>query len=273
MRKKRLSQDQAPRTLLSVDRTPNLTVLRLHERESLAGADLNLLAGLWDFWKEELREPRPVVVILAPPDLLSQRSLERLLRGPTATGRLATKEVSGRIIREANVIHRFIEKVRRVDSFVVGVVGGEVALPLAAPLLACDYRVVSSDTSFVNTTQSLPCAPLNCLPWLLTQLVGGARASQLLLDVPRMAAEDAHDLGLVNYIASPARLEEEVLEIAERLGSLPLATLVSLKRSIIASGDDFRAYARQEQTLTQSQAFSHWNTKKGGDLENPHSRS
>ena len=245
----------------SVERLPGTTVLRFHERESLAGADLGLLDGLWDFFDDEIRDPSPVVMVLAPPGLLSPRSFERLLGGPTAKNGLAATEVSDRIIREENVIQRFIENVRKLDSFFVGVVGGEVAFQLAAPLLACDYRIVSSDTVFVNTTQSLPRAPLNCLPWLLARLVGGAKASQLMLDVPRLSAVDAHALGLVNHITAPDRHEGEALEVTERLSSLPRATLVSLKRAIVASSDDFHTYVRQELRLMQRLAVPHWKEK------------
>ncbi len=250
--------DRDRRRAFSVKRLPGMTTLLFHERESLAGADLGLLDGVWDFFGDESREPSPIIVVLAPPDLLSPRSLERLVGGLAGSSSLPETEVSGRITREENVIRRFIESVRGLDSFVVGAVGGEVAFRLAAPLLACDYRIVSSDTVFVNTTQRLPRAPLNCLPWLLARLVGGAKASQLLLDVPRLSAADAHALGLVNHITTSYRLEGEALEVAERLGSLPRATLVSLKRAIIASSEGFETYTQQELALTQQVASPYW---------------
>ncbi len=242
----------------SVERLPKTTVLRFHPRESLAGSDLGLIHGLWDFFEAERREPSRVLVVLAPPDLLSPRSLERLLGSPDSAGSMTANEVSNRILREENVIQRFIENLRELNSFVVGVVGGEIAFPLAAPLLACDYRIVSSESVFVNTTQTLPRAPLAGLPWLLAKMVGGARASQLLLDVPRLVAKDALELGLVNHVTAPGHLEREALDVAERLGSLPRATLVSLKRAIIASSEDFQTYHQQELTLTHELASAYW---------------
>ena len=44
--------------------------------------------------------------------------------------------------------------------------------------------------------------------------------------------------------------EEEALEVAERLVSLPRLTLVRLKRSIIASCEDFATYMERERTWT-----------------------
>ena len=73
---------------------------------------------------------------------------------------------------------------------------------------------------------------------------------QLLLDVPRLSGADAHDLGLVNHVTAPDRFEEEALEVAERLASLPRLTLVRLKRSMIASCEDLPTYLEREQTWT-----------------------
>jgi len=268
---KKKSKDPARSWKFSVERSRRTTVLSLHEWESLAGADLGSLDGLWDFFAEEKRKPSRVIVFVAPPCLLRPRSLARLLGDPDAGSDVPSVEVSKRILREENVNQRFIENVRGLDSFVVGVADGEVALRLAAPLLACDYRIVSSGTVLVNTTQKYPRAPLNCLPWLLAEMVGGARASQLLLDVPRMSADDAYALGLVNHIAAVDRLKEEALEIADRIGSLPRATIVSLKRAMIATSVGFESYRQKELALTQKIASSHWEEEQGGSHENRHS--
>ena len=254
-RRVQTNRDSGP--AFSVERTRERTVLRFHPRDSLAGADLGLLHGLWDFFEKERREPSRVLVVFVPPGLLSPQSLERLLVGPDATGSLTATEISDRIIREENVIQRFIENVRELESFVVGVVDGEIAFQLAAPLLACDYRIISSGSVFVNTTQALPRAPLAGLPWLLAKLVGGARASQLLLDVPRLSAEEARELGLVTHVTEPGQLEAGALEVADRLGSLPRATLINLKRAIIASSEDFQAYQQKELALTHHLASAY----------------
>ena len=213
---------------------------------------------MWDFLEEESGDPKPILVVLAPPDLLGPTTSSGFSAARTPTSSLTVSEIRARIIREENVIQRFIKGVRRLDSFVIGVVGGDVALPLAAPLLACDYRIVSPDTTFVNTTQTLPRAPLGCLPWLLANLLGGAKATQLLLDVPSLTAEDALTLGLVNHVTAPDRLEEEAFEVADRLGSLPRATLMGLKRSMTASSDDFTSYLNQELALTEQLASPRW---------------
>jgi len=241
----------------SVEQSPEMTVIRLHERDSLAGEDPRLIAGLWDFLDREARAPRPVMVALAPPGLLDPSSLERLVgrpddwEGPTAT------EIGRRIVREQNVIQRFVQTIRELDSFVVGVVAGNVALQLAAPLLACDYRIVAADTVFVNTTRSFPRTPLGCMPWLLTRIVGSSNATRLLLDVPSLSADEALSLGLVNHVAAHDRLESEALEIAGRIASVSHAALFALKRAMTASADDFSSYLREERATVERISSHH----------------
>jgi nucleotide-binding universal stress UspA family protein/enoyl-CoA hydratase/carnithine racemase len=254
-RAKGTSDDTEP---FSVEWTHNTTLVRFHNRQSLAGADLRLIDGLWDFLETEARDPKPIVVITAAPGLLAPANLERLLGGSNRAETPGQQEIRARIIREENVIQRFVKEIRRLDSFVIGAVGGDVAMQLAAPLLACDYRIAGPETVFVNTTHTLPRAPMGGLPWLLANLLGGAKATQLLLDVKKLTAEDARNLGLINHVTDPGRLEEEALEIADRLGSLPRAALVGLKRSMTASSDDLGSYLTQEMELTEQLASPRW---------------
>jgi enoyl-CoA hydratase/carnithine racemase len=96
------------------------------------------------------------------------------------------------------------------------------------------------------------------LPWLLVNLLGGATATQILLDVERLGAEHARNLGFINHVTDPGRLDEETLEIADRLGSLPRASLIALKRSLTASSDDLHSYLTREMELTEQLASPRW---------------
>jgi len=243
-----------PPTAFSVERSASITVLRFNALDMLAWSDLGLAGELWDFFETEGRNPSPIVVMFAPPGLLDRRSLERLMRGSSDEETRTEWELGRRIVRVENMIHRFVDNVRGLNSFVVGAASGEVALRLAAPFFACDYHIAGSDSVFVNTTQDLPLAPLGCLPWLLTRMVGGAKTVQLLLDIPRLSAVDAYDLGLVNHVTAPDRFEEEVLEVAGRLASLPRSTTINLKRAMVASCEDLETYSEQERRWTEHNA-------------------
>jgi enoyl-CoA hydratase/carnithine racemase len=232
-----------------------VTVLRFRQREALAGVDLGVVSGLWDLLEGQTRDPKPVLLAIAPPDLLGPRNLDRMIGTPTDWEGPTASEISARIIREENVIQRFIKAIRGLRSYVIGAVDGEIALHLAAPLLACDYRIVGSEAVFVNVIDRCPRAPLGGIPWLLTKMVGSAAATHILLDQPSLSATEALELGLVNHIVEPGGLDKASLEIAERFGSFHAEALIALKQAAAASPDELASYLRQESTLVERLAF------------------
>ncbi len=250
--KSRRGHDQ--RKAFNVEWRQRITVVRFNSLDMLAWSELSLAGELFDFFESERSKPSPILVLLAPPGLLDRASLEKLLAGSSGEGVNNDLEFGRRIVRVENMIHRFIESVRGLNSFVVGAADGEIALRLAAPFFACDYHIVSSDSVFVNTMQDLPLVPFGCLPWVLTRMVGGAKTMQLLLDVPRLPANEARDIGLVNHVTASGRFEEEMLEVAGRLASLPQIALAGLKRAMVASCEDLGTYMDREIAYAGSHA-------------------
>ena len=242
--KSRRGHDQ--RKAFNVEWRQKITVVRFNALDMLSWSELSLAGELFDFFEDERSKPSPILVLLAPPGLLDRVSLEKLLAGSSGEGVSNDLEFGRRIVRVENMIHRFIESVRGLNSFVVGAADGEIALRLAAPFFACDYHIVSSDLVFVNTIQDLPLVPFGCLPWVLTRMVGGAKTMQLLLDVPRLPANEARDIGLVNHVTASGRFEEEMLEVAGRLATLPQIALAGLKRAMVASCEDLGTYMDRE---------------------------
>ncbi|UKJ08122.1 enoyl-CoA hydratase/isomerase family protein [Solitalea lacus] len=103
-----------------------------------------------------------------------------------------------------------------VNGFALG--GG---LELA---MACHFRVAS-----INAKLGLPEVTLGLIPGYggtqrLSQLVGKAKALELILTADMIGAEDALALGLVNYITSPDELIAKCEELAGKmLTKAPLA--------------------------------------------------
>jgi enoyl-CoA hydratase/carnithine racemase len=246
--------DSSAHDLISVKRHDDLTVVRFNWQGSLPGTDLKSTHSLWDFLVQEKRQPSKVLVLLTAPELVDPTSLEVFSVGSEGAEAKGPWEAGGsrlqwRAVREENVTRRVVEGIRGLAGFVIGVVQGEVALRRMAPYLACDYRIASEDSVFVNTIQHVPVAPSAGVPWLLTRLVGGARALQILLEVTGFSAHEARELGLVNYLASPDAVEDETLEVAHRIASLPDTALVSLKREIVEACEDLPTYLEREAQL------------------------
>jgi enoyl-CoA hydratase/carnithine racemase len=100
--------------------------------------------------------------------------------------------------------------------------------------LACDFRVCSLDTVF-----GLPEIELGILPsWggtqRLVQLLGPARAKELILLRTRFDVELATSFGLVTEVVSSGPALDRALEIAAQLAALPTLA-VQVTREVIDS--------------------------------------
>jgi|GEM_PF-4701166 len=234
----------------SVEHRDGITVLRLNPQAVLAGRDLNLVSDLWSFFDEERKHPSPVLAVITAPGFLGRLSLSELLgiseAGETGVLPMESRDAAAFLVREENVINRFVDAVRSLDSFVVGVVQGEVVLPLLAPLLACDYRVAAEDAVFLNFAGRTALAPLGTLPWFLVHLVGAAKAAEILLESEKILAPEARELGLVNHIASPVDIEDETFALIDRLTNIPRTSLIGIKRAMVATCWDLRTYRDKE---------------------------
>jgi enoyl-CoA hydratase/carnithine racemase len=90
--------------------------------------------------------------------------------------------------------------VMSIDKPVIAAVNGAVA-GMAFPFtLCCDLRVVSPDALFLTAFAQRGLIAEWGLSWLLPRLVGPAVALDLLFSSRRVGGEEAHRLGLANYI-------------------------------------------------------------------------
>ena len=68
--------------------------------------------------------------------------------------------------------------------------------------------------------------------YLLTQLIGAAKATELVMLGEQLTAAKAQDLGLINAVVSVDELDAAVAKLTDRLTSLPSLALAAMKQSI-----------------------------------------
>ena len=68
--------------------------------------------------------------------------------------------------------------------------------------------------------------------YLLNQLVGPAKTTELVMLGDKINAQDMADLNLVNQVVSSENLDETVVKLAARLSALPGKALSSMKHMI-----------------------------------------
>lgn len=98
--------------------------------------------------------------------------------------------------------------------------------------LACDFRIAAEDAVFHESWIQLGLiSPLGGMA-LLPQLIGLARANEMLLLGERVAAEEALRIGLVNRVVPAADLGATALAWAERLAAGAPLGLKAMKEGI-----------------------------------------
>lgn len=90
--------------------------------------------------------------------------------------------------------------------------------------LACDIRIASEHARFALTETSLGIIPGAGGTQRLPRLIGAGRAKELIFSARRVNAEDALQIGLVEYVVPAASLLDKAMEIAGRIArNAPIA--------------------------------------------------
>lgn len=120
----------------------------------------------------------------------------------------------------------------RMPKPTVAVLPGAAAGAGLSLALACDLRYTASSAVLSTAFARVALAGDYGSAWFLVRLVGPARARELLYLSPRLSADDALRLGLVNAVLPPDALEREAMAVAQRLADGPRTALASMKENV-----------------------------------------
>ncbi len=122
--------------------------------------------------------------------------------------------------------------------------------------LACDVRI-ASDTAFLTTAYArVGLSGDYGVAWLLTRVVGPARARELLMSSARVQADKAEQIGLVNRVTTPESLMSETLDFARQLAAGPPLAIRYIKDNLdeAFSIDHDTAIEREADRLLKSRS-------------------
>jgi len=136
----------------------------------------------------------------------------------------------------------------------IGAINGPAAGAGLSIALACDIRIASEAARFGTAFARVGFSGDFGGTYLLTQLVGTAKARELYFTAEVLGAEEALKLGMVNRIVPAANLIEEASEFAKRIASGPTVAFSYMKAHLnLALKSDLRTILDREsygQTLT-----------------------
>jgi enoyl-CoA hydratase/carnithine racemase len=126
-----------------------------------------------------------------------------------------------------------IGAIRQLRKPVVAAINGVAAGAGAVIALACDFRVMSDKAkiAFLFAKVGLAGADMGAA-WLLPQVIGLARANELLMLGEPVVADEALRIGLTNRVVAPERVLDEARALAQRLARGPLFALGMTKEML-----------------------------------------
>jgi 2-(1,2-epoxy-1,2-dihydrophenyl)acetyl-CoA isomerase len=128
--------------------------------------------------------------------------------------------------------HPIILALTGMPKPVVAAINGTCAGAGISLALACDIRVCSAAAKFATAFTGIGLTFDSGLSATLTQAVGTARASELILLGEPFTAQQALDWGLVGRLADPGAVLTEATGLASRLAAGPTLAYAAAKQAI-----------------------------------------
>lgn len=125
-----------------------------------------------------------------------------------------------------------VQSLRCLPKPVIAAINGVAAGAGCNLALACDLRFASEKASFSQAFVRLGLHPDWGGSFFLPQLIGTARAAELMFTGDMVDAHTAQTLGLVNRVVSPDDLLPHVTEFARRLTTFSAESLAEIKESL-----------------------------------------
>lgn len=154
--------------------------------------------------------------------------------------------------RAVKVILDCIWEIRTLDIPVIARINGDAFGGGSTLALACDFKV-AVDTArfgFLFVRAGVTGADAGAT-YLLPRLVGPTRAAEILMLGQVIEAPEAHRLGMINRVASPEGLADEVGFFVKRILDGPSLAIKMTKKALAGSLDkdlatelDFECYAQ-----------------------------
>jgi 2-(1,2-epoxy-1,2-dihydrophenyl)acetyl-CoA isomerase len=129
-------------------------------------------------------------------------------------------------------LHSTISEIRRAPKPFIAMVDGPAAAGGFGLAMACDLVLASERSWFEWAYFKTGLTGAESSTFMLPRLLGFRRAMELVLLSPRVTAQQALDLGLINRVYPDALLETETLALARQLATRPAAAVAVAKRLI-----------------------------------------
>jgi len=149
------------------------------------------------------------------------------------------------IARQSAKMQACFDRFAKMPKPVIAAINGHALGGGCELALACDFRIMSKGRIGL-TEVSLGLIPGAGGTQRLTRLLGRAKATELIFLAKQLEPEEALQMGLINRVVPPERLEEETTAFAEQLAEGAVKAMGLAKRAIDAADGPIAEGLRME---------------------------
>jgi 2-(1,2-epoxy-1,2-dihydrophenyl)acetyl-CoA isomerase len=146
-------------------------------------------------------------------------------------------------------------KIRMMPQPVVAAVNGPAAGAGMNIALAADIRIASEEATFGQNFAKVGLYPDYGGMFFLPELVGPAKAAEMIYTGDMIDARTAERLGIVNRVVPAAQLQAEVRNLAKKLAGGPQLAIRAAKQSLFASKRKALEQVLEDEVRTQMICF------------------
>jgi 2-(1,2-epoxy-1,2-dihydrophenyl)acetyl-CoA isomerase len=161
----------------------------------------------------------------------------------------------------AVIERRYVPLALRIRSMpvpVIAAVNGVAAGAGANFALGCDMVVAARSAGFIQAFSKIGLIPDCGGTWLLTRLVGRARAIGLAMTGDKLSAEEAQRIGLIWQCVDDAALMDSAMALAHKLATLPSKALAETRRALDdAARLDYEGALALEARMQRDLGYAH----------------
>ncbi len=132
------------------------------------------------------------------------------------------------------IFHRIITDLRRMEKPVITAINGSAGGGGMSFAVAGDLRIAAESAKFKQAYTSIGLSPDGGWTVFVPQLIGLAKATELLLLDPVFDAQEALNMGLVNEVVPDDQLMARVGELAAQLAAGPTTSFGGAKQLLNA---------------------------------------
>jgi 2-(1,2-epoxy-1,2-dihydrophenyl)acetyl-CoA isomerase len=155
-------------------------------------------------------------------------------------------------------------KIARLPVPVVTAVNGPAAGIGCSVALAGDFAIAGKSAYFLQAFVNIGLVPDGGASWMLSRLIGKARATEMMLLGEKVSGEKAESWGLIHKCVDDAALMDEARALATRLASGPTVAIGIMRQNIAAALEADYASALLREAEGQRIAGSSADAMEGG---------